>query len=135
MSSISSTSRDAAISKVRAALGLTNLHPGDWTHDQRLAYNAALSAEIIRRSADFPAAEVAVARQINANPTPRLEDAGFDFGMLATETLRPITDAAQSVGDGALSVANMSRWLLPLAALAFVVIFFTGHARRSGAIK
>lgn len=119
MSSVSSTSREAAIAKVRVSLGLSTTPPTEWTYDQRVAYNKALSAEIIRRAADFPPSEVATAKAINAAPTSELEDASFDFGMFGSEMLNNAQEL-NPVG----SLAKSLKWLVPVLAVLAVAFYF-----------
>ncbi len=109
---------------VRQNLGLNDTPKLSWTYDQRIAYNKALSAEILRRSSEFSANQIKEANKVLASPTDHLEDASFDVGQFFEEAGKPLGNALQSIGDGVFSVANAARWAIPVIAVVFVVFYF-----------
>jgi len=126
----SQAAREAAIKAVRSALGLSDT-PSDWTYAQRVEYNKTLANYMLNNPEKFDDSTLNIAEQVSKSEYSALEDSSFDFGMFAAETVKPITQAAQSVGQGVFSVANMAKWLLPLLALvaAFVLLNkYTGGA-------
>lgn len=125
--------RNTAVATVKARMGLANVPPSQWSYDQRQAYLKALSAELIRVGANLPASEVAFARKVNASPTTSLEDASFDWGLFASESVRPLGEAAQSIGDGVFSVAKLAKWILPIGAVVASVILLKALSKRTGA--
>lgn len=126
--------RAEAIKIVRAAQGLNDT-PSSWTYDQRTRYNNALATYFLTHPEKFGSQDLNTAERVVKNPAQPLEDTSFDWGMFAAEAVKPAGDALKSVGDGAFTVAAMSRYVLPLAALVAVVILLKAFARQTGAVK
>jgi hypothetical protein len=134
MTTTDQTARDAAALAVRTQLGLPE-NRTLWTYEQRRSYIAALSTYVQSRPEQFSDQTLLNAEYAAKKPAQALEDDSFQWGDFAAETAKPLTDAAQSVGQGALTTLNLTRWLMPAAAVATVLILLTGLARRSGATK
>ena len=126
--------RLAAATAVRTQLGLPE-NRTLWTYEQRQRYIAALAAYIQTRPEQFSDQTLTNADYAAKKPAQALADASFQWGDFATETFKPLSDAALSVGDGVLTTLNLSRWIMPAAAIAGVLILLTGLSRRTGAIK
>lgn len=122
--------RAEAVRVTRRALNL-NDKPSSWTYEQRQAYNKALAGYIAARPDLFTAQDATTAGRIVAKPFEPLADASFDWGMFATEATAPIV----AVGEGVKTTLNLSSWLVPVAAVAAVLILLAGLAVRTGAAK
>jgi len=126
--------REAAAAAVRAQIGLPE-NRTLWTYEQRQRYIAALAAYIQSRPDQFSDQTLLNADYAAKKPAQALQDASFQWGDFAAETAKPLADAAQSVGQGALTTLNLTRWLLPASAIAASIILLLALARRSGAAK
>jgi hypothetical protein len=125
-----SANRAAAVVAVRDALGLSKIEPSRWTYEERIAYNKALAAYIAARPEQFSAQDLTTAEYVGkANYVP-LEDASFDYGMFAVETVKPAADALKSVGDGVLTVANSAKWAIPLGFAVVGVLLLVNFNRK-----
>lgn len=128
-----SANRAAAVAAVRSALGLSGLAPADWTYDQRTTYNKALAAYIASRPEQFSDQDTRNAEAIGKQAYSALEDTSFDTGLFVSEAIKPVADAAKSVGDGVLSVASAAKWALPLGAVVVGVLLLVHFNRKLAA--
>jgi hypothetical protein len=126
--------RAKAIATTRANLGL-NDNPTTWTYEQRQTYNKALANYIATNPDQFGALDLQIAEGVAAKPVDQLEDDSFDWAMFAKESTAPALEAAQSIGQGVFTAANLTKFLIPVAAIIAVVILLTAFARRTGAAK
>lgn len=127
--------RAAAIATVRASLNLTDTQPSDWTYDQRTQYNKALATYIQSHPDQFSDQDALTADLVSKEMYPALQDTSFDTSMFVAETLKPATDALQSVGSGVLSIANAAKWALPLAAILVAGMLLMRANREIGGFK
>lgn len=104
--------------------------PANMDQAQRIAYNRALAAEILKYPQSFTPEIIEIAQRIGYTDSANLEDASFSWGEFAAEAISPAAEAAQSIGQGALNVANLSRWLIPAAVIFFVFLWISNHAGR-----
>lgn len=114
--------RALAVQTVRAAQGLTNIAPVDWTYDQRTAYNHALADYIATNANQFSDQDNLNAQLIASTNYQPLADSSFDWATFAVDTAKPVTAAAQSIGNGVLSVANAAQWVIPILAIVAVLV-------------
>lgn len=115
--------RADAVALIRKLEGLDQKPPTTWTYEERVKYNARLAEYIASRPGDFTQSEINVAEWVAASPYQPLEDTSFDWGMFATESVRPVGEAAQAVGDGVFSVLRSARWAIPVLAVAGLIVF------------
>lgn len=126
--------RAKAVASVRASLGLNDI-PTTWTYEQRQTYNKALATFIATHPDQFGAQDLQTAEAVAAKPIDQLEDDSFDWGMFAVEATKPALDAAQSIGEGVFTVANLTKFLIPVTAIIALGILLFAFARRTGAAK
>lgn len=88
----------------------------------REAYNNELARLILAYPTRFDAATVARARDESVQVDEALEDASFNWSEFAGETVKPLGDGLQSIGNGVFTVANATRWAIPLLAVVAVVV-------------
>jgi hypothetical protein len=101
-------------------------------------YTDALAAIIVKYPARFDSQTVANARrELGAAPIPgQLESLGIAEGarIFAAEVANQageIGESVAAVGEGVKTTLGLTRWVLPLAALAAVVLLLRGFARRT----
>ena len=123
MTTLQRQNLDSARRLAAAKFGITSADTAGLPYAQREAYNNELAAIILKYPERFDADTVARARNESVQVDEALEDASFDTGLFAAEAVKPLADAAVSVGKGALNLANMSKWLIPVVGIALVLIF------------
>ena len=130
--------RAEAVQTVRAAQGLTDLAPSDWSYDQRVSYNQALAALIAQNASSFPPQEVEVARAIQAETVSPLADTSVSadlgaFGSAFLDNVEKAGDSVADVGRGALagiSIAGMAIPLLVVVGVGLVIWVGFGKAQQ-----
>lgn len=125
--------RADAIATVRAQLGLSSKAPADWTYEERVVYNKSLAAYIAARPEQFSDQDILSAEVVSKQQYTPLEDDSFDVGLFVSESFTPLANAAQSVGNGVLSVANAAKWAIPLGAAVVGVLLLVHLNRKLGA--
>lgn len=122
---------------IRSNLGLSDV-PSEWTYDERLAYNNALATYINANPGVFSASDLAIANnELNQNNVS-LSDTSFTsglsdfFGNLEDEAVSALDDIG-GVGRGVLSTFRLASWVLPLAAVAVVIILLFAFRKKVSA--
>lgn len=101
----------------------------------RERYATELAKIILRYPDRFDALTLANARrELGDTPNAPLEnytatDAAKDFATGAADGVGSIVTAAAGVGEGVKSTLNLSRWLIPAAAVVALVIVLRNFAR------
>ena len=111
-----------------AAAGVTGIAPGDFTLEQRQAYNQAIVRQILAYPNSFSPDTVRQAATMNTDYGRR----GYNFDDaldIAGAAAAPVLGGLQSVGQGAITVLNSAKWLLPLSVIALVVIWLMNPRR------
>lgn len=128
--------RAAAASTIKLRLGLP-ASPSSWTWEQAQQYKAELAAYIAARPAEFPTAQdQKTAALVLANPHTPPEDASFDWAMFGAEYVKPVASIGEGTAsalEGVAAALKSTKWLIPLALVAVVVIGLFAFANRTGA--
>lgn len=124
MTSAEQTARAARIARVRAAMGLADIPPANWTYEQRTAYNKALASAILTDSAPATDADLATAQKIAALEYAPLET--YSLGDAASDFTAEFIAHGQAINP--LSAQNRGKTLavivglLSLAAVAYFAV-------------
>lgn len=111
----------------------------DLTYSQRVEYDKILSGIILEYPDRFAPEEVQIARGTSSSNWPSeletytIAQAASDFIDEAGNQALDIGASVAEVGSGVKNTLNLSKWLLPLAAVAVVVILLIAFAKRTGA--
>jgi hypothetical protein len=127
--------RNTAAAYVRNQLKLSAT-PSDWTFEQRGQYNKALAAYIAANPDQFSAVDLTTATVVNSTTYSPLQDPGFSFGDFAAEFGSNVAAPFKAVGDGILTAANLTKYLIPLAFVGVVVVgFYMLNAKAGSPVK
>lgn len=131
------TPLEIAEASIRATLGLSAT-PSDWTYDERLAYNNALSTYVQRNSTSFSPEELAIAQRQSAENPTALDNTGFlsdlsSFGGAIADEAVSAGNSIAGVGKGVLSTFDMAKWLIPTVAILVVGILLFGLYKKQTA--
>jgi hypothetical protein len=114
--------RESAARLAKSALGLSGILVSDWTYEQEAMYDQKLASMILQYPDRFTAEDIARAQAVLKKNYGSLSDTSFSFVDFATESFKPLGDAAQSIGNGVLTVANAAKWGIPLLAIGGIVL-------------
>lgn len=129
--------RDERNARVRAALGLAEIPPANWTYEQRIAYNKALAAAILTDSGPASAEELARAQNIAAKEYLPVESYGL--GDAAGDFTAEFIAQGQAINP--LSAQNRGKTLgvivavLSFGAVAYFAVLAWRTSPRSSATK
>lgn len=129
--------KQVAIAQIISNLGLSQ-DRSEWTYDERLAFNNALAKYIAANPELFSAQDNANALiSLNRN-NAALSDNSFtsnfaDFFSNLEDEAISAGESVAGIGQGVLNFASLSRWLIPLAGIAVVVILLWGFKKKQGA--
>lgn len=127
-------SLDTAKAYIRSTLGLSDT-PSDWTYAQRISYNNALAVYIANNPDSFSTQSVGTANQVlNENNSP-LSDTGFisdlsAFGSAITDEAISAGESIGGIGNGVLSLASATRYLIPIAGVIIIGILLFGFYKK-----
>lgn len=114
--------RRTAATVIRTRLGLMDKAPSDWTYEERVAYNKALSGYIAENPQAFTDGEIQVAKDINQKVLDPLDDTSLmsNLGLFGNQFLVE----AEKVLDTSGSVLRKSIYIaVAVAVLAYASPF------------
>ncbi len=122
---------------IRATLGLSD-DVSSWSYDERIAYNKALATYIAQNASSFPAQSVGTANAVLNEHASAIQDTGFlsDLSAFGSAFGDEVVNAGESVagiGQGILSFASLTKYLIPLAGIIIVGILLWGFYKKQAA--
>ncbi len=122
---------------IRATLGLSD-DVSSWSYDERIAYNKALATYIAQNASSFPAQSVGTANAVLNEHASAIQDTGFlsDLSAFGSAFGDEVVNAGESVagiGQGFLSFASLTKYLIPLAGIIIVGILLWGFYKKQTA--
>ena len=123
-----------AFIQIRSNLGLSEDLSG-WTFDERQAYMQAIAAYIQANPGEFNANSVGLAGQVSsAGPQQLLDNSpSAAVTQFEDEFLNNVVQAGNQVagvGQGVLSTFSLAKYIIPLSAVAVVVILLFAFKKK-----
>ena len=108
----------------RTVAARLDVDPRNLSYDERRDYNRNLAAEILRYPNGFTPEILASAAQIrDQGPQADSLSVWGSFIGDVTDTVLNTGASVAGIGNGVLTAARWSAWLIPLAVVAFVILW------------
>lgn len=114
-----------------------NLDPDQstWNYDQVVAFNKAFAAGILAHPDSFSSTDLTTANAVTAEAPSALQDTSLSgeisaFGSAVTDNVVAAGSQVASIGQGALNLASMGSWLIPLVGLGLIGILVLGFYKK-----
>lgn len=91
--------RKTLASNTKSQLGLTDLAPGDWTTDQRIAYVKSFASYVAAHPASFADIDLANARSVLQTNYGVEQDTSFDSGLFLDTAVSKAADIVDAGGS------------------------------------